>query len=65
MKSWKREEKLNIIIPVHKSIILFNLLVDMKKTLGDFKLEVKAGSFSDSQIVVLLGQNGTGKVNFH
>ncbi|KAJ1725137.1 Fe-S cluster-binding ribosome biosynthesis protein [Coemansia biformis] len=33
----------------------------MTKTMGDFKLHVDAGSFSDSQIVVLLGENGTGK----
>jgi ATP-binding cassette subfamily E protein 1 len=34
---------------------------DMRKTLGDFALEVKGGSFTDSEIVVLLGENGTGK----
>ncbi|KAJ2783777.1 Fe-S cluster-binding ribosome biosynthesis protein [Coemansia javaensis] len=33
----------------------------MTKTLGDFKLTVEPGSFSDSQIIVLLGENGTGK----
>lgn len=33
----------------------------MKKTLGNFQLEVKGGEFSDSEIIVLLGQNGTGK----
>eukprot|EP00300_Choanocystis_sp_HF-7_P032440 c42963_g1_i1.p1 GENE.c42963_g1_i1~~c42963_g1_i1.p1 ORF type:complete len:269 (+),score=-24.94 c42963_g1_i1:48-809(+) len=33
----------------------------MKKTLGNFSLTVEAGSFSDSEIVVMLGQNGTGK----
>lgn len=33
----------------------------MTKTLGDFKLNVSAGSFTDSEIVVLLGENGTGK----
>ncbi|CDH54417.1 translation initiation factor rli1 [Lichtheimia corymbifera JMRC:FSU:9682] len=37
---------------------------DMTKTLGDFKLEVKAGEFTDSEIVVMLGQNGTGKTTF-
>jgi ATP-binding cassette subfamily E protein 1 len=35
---------------------------DMKKKLGDFELEVSAGSFTDSEIIVMLGQNGTGKV---
>jgi len=34
---------------------------DMKKTLGTFALNVKAGNFTDSEIIVLLGQNGTGK----
>jgi len=37
---------------------------DMKKTLGEFTLNVKAGNFTDSEIVVLLGQNGTGKTTF-
>jgi len=34
---------------------------DMVKTLGGFTLRVKAGHFTDSEIIVLLGQNGTGK----
>jgi len=33
----------------------------MVKTLGDFKLNVAAGSFTDAEIIVLLGENGTGK----
>nr|WCZ58298.1 ABC transporter E family member [Paratrimastix eleionoma] len=33
----------------------------MKKTLGNFQLEVEPGEFTDSEIVVLLGENGTGK----
>ena len=36
----------------------------MSKTLGGFKLDVEAGSFNDSEIVVLLGENGTGKTTF-
>lgn len=36
----------------------------MKKTQGEFSLTVKAGHFSNSQIVVLLGENGTGKTTF-
>jgi len=36
----------------------------MTKTLGDFKLAIEAGSFSTSEIVVMLGQNGTGKTTF-
>jgi ATP-binding cassette subfamily E protein 1 len=34
---------------------------DMSKNLGGFELQVKGGSFTDSEIVVLLGENGTGK----
>jgi ATP-binding cassette, sub-family E, member 1 len=34
---------------------------DMVKTMGEFKLKVEGGSFSDSEIIVLLGENGTGK----
>jgi len=36
----------------------------MTKTLGTFKLTVNEGIFSDSQCVVMLGQNGTGKTTF-
>ena len=34
---------------------------NMTKTLGTFKLTVNEGIFSDSQTIVMLGQNGTGK----
>lgn len=33
----------------------------MTKTLGNFKLHVDPGDFSDSEIIVLLGENGMGK----
>ena len=33
----------------------------MAKTQGAFKLEVEAGDFTDSEIIVMLGENGTGK----
>ncbi|KAI9179358.1 Fe-S cluster-binding ribosome biosynthesis protein [Blastocladiella emersonii ATCC 22665] len=33
----------------------------MTKTLGDFSLSVDGGSFTDSEILVLLGRNGMGK----
>ena len=36
----------------------------MRKTLGEFNLTVDAGRFSDSEVVVLLGENGTGKTTF-
>jgi ATP-binding cassette subfamily E protein 1 len=37
---------------------------EMKKTMGDFSLVVEAGSFTESEIVVMLGENGTGKTTF-
>ncbi|XP_024318095.1 ABC transporter E family member 2 isoform X2 [Brachypodium distachyon] len=36
----------------------------MKKTRRGFKLSVTQGSFNDSQIIVMLGENGTGKTTF-
>ncbi|XP_055844131.1 protein Pixie [Episyrphus balteatus] len=36
----------------------------MTKTLGGFRLAVQEGHFSDSEILVLLGENGTGKTTF-
>ena len=33
----------------------------MTKTLGTFKLTVEEGSFTDSEIIVMLGENGMGK----
>ncbi|KAJ2472035.1 Fe-S cluster-binding ribosome biosynthesis protein [Coemansia sp. RSA 2322] len=33
----------------------------MTKRLGNFSLRVEKGNFSDSEIIVLLGENGTGK----
>lgn len=36
----------------------------MSKTQGNFKLNMEAGSFTDSEIIVLLGENGTGKTTF-
>jgi len=36
----------------------------MNKTMGDFHLKVEAGQFSDSEILVMLGENGTGKTTF-
>jgi len=36
----------------------------MVKNLGSFKLTVMDGQFSDSEIIVLLGENGTGKTTF-
>lgn len=33
----------------------------MTKTLGTFKLHVEEGTFTNSEIIVLLGENGSGK----
>ncbi|CAD5221873.1 unnamed protein product [Bursaphelenchus xylophilus] len=33
----------------------------MTKTMGTFQLNIEGGTFSDSEIIVLLGENGTGK----
>lgn len=38
---------------------------EMTKVMGgSFQLDIKAGSFADSEIIVMLGQNGTGKTTF-
>ncbi|XP_015380474.1 PREDICTED: ATP-binding cassette sub-family E member 1, partial [Diuraphis noxia] len=37
---------------------------EMSKTLGNFYLKVESGQFTDSEILVLLGENGTGKTTF-
>ncbi|XP_063832390.1 protein Pixie isoform X1 [Ostrinia nubilalis] len=37
---------------------------EMTKKMGDFFLRVMPGEFSDSEILVLLGENGTGKTTF-
>ncbi|TQE07475.1 hypothetical protein C1H46_006795 [Malus baccata] len=36
----------------------------MSKTQGNFRLRVVEGEFTDSQIIVMLGENGTGKTTF-
>ncbi|MBN3297156.1 ATP-binding cassette sub-family E member 1 [Amia ocellicauda] len=36
----------------------------MKKAMGDFELEIVEGEFTDSEIMVMLGENGTGKTTF-
>lgn len=36
----------------------------MTKTLGKFSLKIDAGDFTDSEIVVMMGENGTGKTTF-
>jgi ATP-binding cassette subfamily E protein 1 len=36
----------------------------MEKTMGNFHLSIDSGKFTDSEIVVLMGENGTGKTTF-
>lgn len=36
----------------------------MKKTQGDFTLTVEQGDFTNSEILVMMGENGTGKTTF-
>lgn len=36
----------------------------MSKTLGNFSMSVEEGEFTDSEIIVMLGENGTGKTTF-
>ncbi|KIH87643.1 ATP-binding protein cassette, sub-family E, member 1 [Sporothrix brasiliensis 5110] len=36
----------------------------MEKTMGNFKLQIDSGDFTDSEILVLMGENGTGKTTF-
>ena len=37
---------------------------NMTKKLGEFEMVVKNGEFTDSEIIVMLGENGTGKTTF-
>lgn len=36
----------------------------MARTQGDFKLSIEPGEFTDSEIIVMMGENGTGKTTF-
>ena len=36
----------------------------MEKTLGGFHLSIESGDFTDSEIIVMMGENGTGKTTF-
>ena len=36
----------------------------MKKRFNKFELSVEQGGFTDSEIIVMLGENGTGKTTF-
>ena len=62
-----REYDLSFKITDNTDIILNNIkdhkykYPNMTKTLGEFTLNVEEGSFTNCEIVVLLGENGTGK----
>jgi ATP-binding cassette subfamily E protein 1 len=36
----------------------------MEKNLGNFRLRIDSGEFTDSEIIVMMGENGTGKTTF-
>ncbi|KID66435.1 translation initiation factor RLI1, partial [Metarhizium hybridum] len=36
----------------------------IEKQLGNFRLNIDAGEFTDSEIIVMMGENGTGKTTF-
>ena len=36
----------------------------MQKTLGGFNLTIESGSFTNSEIIVMMGENGTGKTTY-
>ncbi|CDJ48765.1 ABC transporter, putative [Eimeria brunetti] len=65
-----RDESLNFKLAVDQDLLEdiqrlhFYEYPEMTKTLGKFSLKVEKGSFSDSEILVMLGQNGTGKSTF-
>ncbi|KAK9456825.1 P-loop containing nucleoside triphosphate hydrolase protein [Dipodascopsis uninucleata] len=50
------------IIPIDKSRA-FNYPA-ISKTMGGFRLRVESGEFTDSEIIVMMGENGTGKTTF-
>ncbi|XP_047076784.1 ABC transporter E family member 2-like [Lolium rigidum] len=65
-----REEKLTFRVTESTEEIIegqtyqFYKYPTMVKTIRGFKLSVTEGSFNDSQIIVMLGENGTGKTTF-
>ena len=56
--------RLNESSDMAKESLIVNIYPPMTKTLGSFKLTVQQGSFRPSEIVMMLGQNGTGKTTF-
>ena len=41
-----------------------HLHYNFQTDIGSFRLEVQTGGFTDSEIIVMLGENGTGKTTF-
>jgi translation initiation factor RLI1 len=39
-------------------------LIHVIAYIGDFSMVIEAGEFTDSEIIVMLGENGTGKTTF-
>jgi ATP-binding cassette subfamily E protein 1 len=65
-----REVSLTFKVSEHEDVLVKDRMhstvyPDMMKIMGEkFKLEIKSGNFVDSEIIVMLGQNGTGKTTF-
>lgn len=49
---------------VKRDMMFSTVYPDLTKMMGTFKLDVTGGSFTDSEILVMLGQNGCGKTTF-
>ncbi|XP_042053107.1 ABC transporter E family member 2-like [Salvia splendens] len=65
---WFRDEALTLNVaetpPEESETCARHKYPSMTKTLGNFMLKVVEGEYTDSQIIVLLGENGTGKSTF-
>jgi len=48
----------------HEELVSVHKWPAFKKKLGDFKMRVEPGSAYDSEICIMLGENGTGKTTF-
>lgn len=56
--NFKISDNTDIVSTIQDSIYKYP---NMSKTLGEFKLNVESGGFTNCEIIVLLGENGTGK----
>ena len=43
---------------------MYLIPIDLCLSVGSFQLTVERGEFTDSEIIVMLGENGTGKTTF-